>query len=122
MDPLGFTLESYDSIGTYRTSDQGMELDLSGEFVETKDLDGPFVGVQQMTQMLAGSREVEECVTEQWYKYSMGRGSEDGDACSLSPLQKVFSKSGGNLSELVVKSTQTEAFLYRRASLDEVAP
>lgn len=122
MDPLGFTLESYDSIGTYRTTDQGMELDLSGEFVDTEDLDGPFVGVQQMTQMLAGSRQVEDCVTEQWYKYTMGRGSEDGDVCSLAPLQNVFSQSGGNLSELVVKSTQTEAFLYRRASMDEVAP
>ncbi len=69
-----------------------------------------------MADILAAGQEVSDCVATQWYKYAMGRGTEAGDACSLSPLQTAFSQSGANLKELIVATTQTESFLYRRAS------
>jgi len=120
MDPLGFPMESYDGLGNYRTTDVGQELDLSGEFFFTKDIDGAFVGTPEMTQRLAESDQVEDCVAEQWFKFAVGRGVEDGDACSLTPLQNAFNASGANLMDLLLETTQTEAFLYRRTS--EVTP
>jgi len=120
MDPLGYPLESYDALGTFRTTDAGQPLDLSGEFVSTEDIDGPFVGAAEMSQRLAASDQVEDCVAEQWFRFAVGRGVESGDACSLSPLQDAFNQSGGNLMELLVQTTNTEAFLYRRTS--EVTP
>ncbi len=116
MDPLGYPFENYDATGAYRTTDQGRELDLSGELIGTKQLNGPFNGVHEMADILASGQEVRDCVAAQWYKYAMGRGTEAGDACSLSPLQTAFSQSGANLKELIVATTQTESFLYRRAS------
>ncbi len=116
MDPLGFAFESYDAIGAYRTTDRGRTLDLSGEFVATRAIDGAFADAHEMIATLAGADEVENCVTRQWFKYAMGRPEEDGDACSLSPLQEAFDGGGGSLVELLVSTTQTEAFLYRRGS------
>jgi hypothetical protein len=52
----------------------------------------------------------------------MGRGTDDADVCSVSPLQDDFIGSGANLIELVVATTQTEAFLYRKASPRQVSP
>ncbi|HXS19292.1 MAG TPA: DUF1592 domain-containing protein [Polyangiaceae bacterium] len=121
MDPLGYPFESYDSLGVFRTTDQGQAMDLSGEFVETKAMDGPFDGVHEMVARLAEAPEVGECVASQWYQFAMGRGVEAGDACSLAPLSQEFVASGSNLFELIVQITQSEAFLYRRAS-GEAAP
>ncbi len=118
MDPIGFAFESFDSMGNFRTMEAGQVIDLSGEFVQTDDLDGSFVGVQEMAQKLASSQQVKDCLTTQWYKFAMGRGDEEGDACSLSPLQDSFTAASANLMELVVATTQTEAFLYRRAAME----
>ncbi len=115
MDPLGYPLEGYDAIGRFRTTDNGAALDLSGQFVATRDLDGSFVGPREMVQRLAESDQVRDCVVTQWYKYVVGRGVELGDACSLAPLQEAFAESGGDLMEMMVRTTQTEAFLYRRS-------
>lgn len=116
MDPLGFPLEAYDAMGKFRTTDAGRELDLTGEFVQTRALDGPFNGPIEMAQKLAAAPEVAECVAAKWFQYSVGRGVEKGDACSLVPLQEAFEKGGKNLYELMVNITQTEAFLHRRKS------
>lgn len=113
MDPLGFPFENYDSIGAYRTTDAGEAIDVSGEMVASLDMDGEFNGVGELAVKLAGSGQVRDCVATQWYKYSMGRGAETGDVCSLSPLQQAFEVSGGDLVEMMVALTQTEAFLYR---------
>lgn len=116
MDPLGFPLESYDAMGKFRTTDAGQALDLTGEFVLTRALDGPFNGPIEMTQKLAAAPEVAQCVAAKWFQYSVGRGVEKGDVCSLVPLQESFEKGGKNLYELMVNITQTEAFLHRRQS------
>ncbi len=118
MDPLGFPFESYDSLGSYRTTDAGQELDLSGEFVDTQDIDGSFEGVGEMARQLASSQQVKNCVAKQWYQFAMGRGTEEGDACSLTPLQEDFTEGGNNLYNLLIDITQTEAFLYRRAATE----
>ena len=122
MDPLGYPFESYDAIGTFRTTDQGQTMDLSGEFVETKSMDGPFDGLFEMVSMLSEGEEVTDCVATQWFKYSMGRGIEAGDLCSVTPLQDAFARSDANLFELIVQTTQSEAFLYRRASSAGATP
>ena len=49
----------------------------------------------------------------QWFRYAAGRNEEVPDGCSLTTLQDAFAASGGDLSELVVAMTQTDAFWYR---------
>ncbi len=122
MDPLGFTFESFDAMGVFRTDDEGRELDLTGQILGSDDADGPFTGVKELATKLAASNQVRDCVATQWFRYSIGRTDEAGDACSLVPLQQDFETTGANLREMLVAMTQTEAFLYRRAvTLEEVS-
>lgn len=115
MDPIGFAFESYDALGQYRETDAGRPLDLSGEIIGATDpsLEGPFNGVREMAQKLAGSQQVRECLATQWFRFAVGRPQADQDACSLGTLEETFVGSGGDLVELFVGMTQTDAFWYR---------
>ncbi|XXT15411.1 DUF1592 domain-containing protein [Sorangium sp. So ce429] len=115
MDPIGFAFENYDAIGAYRTEEGGQVIDISGEMFLSDDMDGPFVGVRQLAEKLAGSEQVRDCLATQWFRYTAGRFETDGDACSLGELREDFSGTQGDLVELIVATTQTEAFMYRSA-------
>lgn len=116
MDPIGLAFENFDAMGQYRETENQQPLDVSGEIFDAADpaLGGPFVGVQEMAQKLANSDQVRDCVATQWFRYASGRREVQPDACSLGTLQASFGNSQGDLVELIVGITQTDAFLNRR--------
>ncbi len=115
IDGLGFGLEAYDGIGKFRTMDQGVPVDASGQINSTTDIDGAYSGGTELAGLLAGSAQVRDCAPTQLLRYSMGRRDEPEDACSLSEVQAAFADSNGDLKELVIALTQTDAFsMYRR--------
>ncbi|WP_242515203.1 DUF1592 domain-containing protein [Sorangium cellulosum] len=115
MDPIGFAFENFDAVGAYRTEEGGQVIDVSGEIVGSADMEGPFLGVRELAERLAGSAQVRECLASQWFRYAAGRFEAPGDACSLDDLRAGFHGSEGDLVELIVATTQTEAFMYRSA-------
>lgn len=123
MDPIGFAFENFDAMGRFREQENGHPIDASGEIVGgTDSLAGEFYGVKELAQKLAGSELVQDCVSTQWFRFATGRNEAPGDECSLATLQQSFAASGGDLVELVVAMTQTDAFWYRRPTSDEVSP
>jgi hypothetical protein len=116
MDPIGFAFEKFDALGQYREMENQQVIDVSGEIFDAVDpaLGGAFVGVQEMAQKLANSDQVRDCVATQWFRYASGRREVQPDACSLGTLQASFGSSEGDLVELIVGITQTDAFLNRR--------
>lgn len=115
MDPIGLAFENFDAIGQHRLTENGKTIDASGEVLYATDpgLNGPFVGVQPLAQKLAASPQVRDCLATQWFRYASGRGESSPDGCSLKTLRETFAASGGDLVELVVATTQTDAFWYR---------
>jgi hypothetical protein len=115
MDPIGFAFESFDALGQFRTTENGATIDLSGKIVGSSDasLNGTFTGVRDLATKLAASDQVRDCVATQWFRYAAGRTEEVPDGCSLTTMQDAFAASGGDLGELVVAMTQTDAFWYR---------
>ena len=114
IDGLGFGLEHYDGIGQYRTTDQGVPVDSSGLVTETVDIDGAYDGGPALGTLLAKSTQVRDCAPTQWLRYAMARREDTDDSCALKAVRDAFTTSGGNLSELVVALTQTDAFLSYR--------
>jgi hypothetical protein len=112
IDGLGFGLEGYDGIGRFRTIDRGVDVDQSGEITQTEDIDGAFEGGVELASRLASSTQVHDCAPRQWLRYQLARREQPEDLCSLRDLQEAFDASGGDLRELVVALTQTDAFLY----------
>lgn len=114
MDPIGFGFESYDGMGRFRTAENQVPIDASGELVGT-DVDGHFNGVSELAARLAQSQNVASCYATQWFRFAYGRGESEADACSLDKLRSRLRESNGNIKELLVALTQTDAFLYRPA-------
>ncbi len=68
MDPLGFSLENFDGIGTWRTHEGGLPIDTSGS------LDGSeFADPGSLANALHDHREVPRCLAEKMYKSAVGR-------------------------------------------------
>ena len=114
LDPIGFGFEHYDGIGRWRDMEGGQPVDGSGALTGT-DVDGAFDGAVALGAKLAASTEVEVCYATQWFRFGYGRGETAADACTLHDLATAFAASKGNVRELLVALTQTEAFRYRRA-------
>jgi hypothetical protein len=121
MDPIGFGFENYDAIGRYRTIDNGAPVDASGEILLTREIDGKFVGIGELSQRLATSAEVQECATRQWFRFFLSRFEQETDKCSLYRIVSQFRAAGSDLNALPLSVIGTDAFLYRRP-VDEVLP
>jgi hypothetical protein len=122
IDGTGFGFENYDQLGRYRTVENGIAVNASGEMVATGEasVDGPFTGVLELSQRLAVSERAQRCFSTNWYRYAMGRVETEADGCSLQDVQKKFAATGGQFKELLVALTLTEAFRYRPATPEEM--
>lgn len=115
MDPIGLTFEHFDAIGSYRDKDNGHDIDATGmiALADEPALQGGFNGVRELANKLASSRQVSDCVATQFFRYAAGRSEDAPDGCSLTTLHDAFAKAGGDLVEMMVATTQTDAFWYR---------
>ena len=115
MNPIGFIFEHYDGVGQWRDQQNGKDIDAVGEVVQTDDIDGEYDGAIELASALAGSTQVQECVSSQWFRFAYNRTVTQEDSCSVEQLNDVFRSSNFNVRALLVALTQTNAFLYRRA-------
>jgi hypothetical protein len=74
-------------------------VDTSGN-LQGSDVDGPFVGVSQLAQKLAGSKEMLSCYVKQAYRYAMGQEESQGSQAALAAMQ----------NGLTADSRMTDAF------------
>jgi hypothetical protein len=119
MDPIGFGLENFDGTGRWRTLENGLDIDASGDLVGT-DVDGSFVGAKGLAERLATSTVVSDCVTTQWFRYAYGRTENpDVDACTIDDIRTRFGEADYEIAELLVALTQTDAFMFRPAAEGE---
>jgi hypothetical protein len=112
IDNVGFGFESLDPIGLYRSMENGKPVDASGQFIGT-DVDGPFNGVVEMSKKLVASQQVETCMATHWFNFSFGRDKTPDDACTAETLGGHFAKSGGDVRQLLLALTQSDAFFFK---------
>jgi hypothetical protein len=115
MNPIGFIFEHYDGVGQWRDQQNGKDIDAVGEVVQTDNIDGEYDGAIELASALAGSTQVQECVSSQWFRFAYNRTVTPEDSCTVEQLNQVFVDSNFNIKALLVALTQTNAFLYRRA-------
>ena len=114
MDPLGFAFEHFDAAGRWRDTEGGQAIDATGELLQT-DAKGKFDGAVDLMARLAQSHDVQNCYVGNWMSFGYGRVPAPEDACSTQSLQDAFAQAKGNVRELLVALTQTDAFLYKSA-------
>lgn len=112
IDGAGFPFEPYDSIGRYRTTDNGFPVDSSGE-LRGFDNAGPVANAVELARRLAQSEDVRLCVTKQWFRYAFGHIEEAGDQCPIESFSQQFSSTGGDVRELIMELIMSHGFSYR---------
>jgi hypothetical protein len=111
MDPIGLGFESYDPIGAFRTMDGGSPVDATGELIEVDEtVAGLFDGPIELSQKLANSDDVADCMASQWFRYALGRVESTADACTMAAIRKGFYVSGHNIRELLTEIVKSDAF------------
>jgi hypothetical protein len=111
LDPVGFALENFNSVGQWQETENGKTIDVT---VTSPQL-GTFTGAVELGKKLAESVDVQQCFAKNWANYAYGRGTDEQDACTMQRLHETFKASGYNIKELLLQLTQTDTFLYLAA-------
>jgi len=111
IDPVGFSLENYDAVGQYRTTENGVTIDASGKLPQATAV---VSGAVQLAQQLADSEQVQQCFAQHWVEYGYGRSlhASPEDKCLQEKINTAFKASGYNVKQLLLDLTQTTAFQY----------
>jgi hypothetical protein len=118
MDPIGLGLEKLDGIGAYRETENGAEIDPSGE------LNGrPFADAITLGEALARDPLLGPCFVQSLYKYALGRDVGGDDPFFLADLQADAAESGYRLRDALRSLVMSEAFRTTSGPLEaEDAP
>jgi hypothetical protein len=137
MDPVGFALENYDAVGLWRTTENGVAIDASGE---VPDMPGGDFGdcssgiacdekasgakyqtacngscATELATRLARNAEIMTCFPTKWLDFAYGQtlsSLDPHDVCNREALASTFINSGSNIRQMLIDISQTDGFLY----------
>jgi hypothetical protein len=106
-DPIGFGLENFDAVGTYRTTENGQPVDATG------NLDGvPFTNLAEMGTVLRQSPVAGPCLVSKVYMNALGRAAAEWDGTTLDDLATQFAAGGNRVDQLLLKLVGSDAFRF----------
>lgn len=111
MDALGFGLENYDAIGAWRWKDGEFEIDPSGTLANGQAFTSP---AELRTILKSRHNEFRRCLAEKLLTYSLGRGLEYYDQCTVDRIVKNTAANQDRFSALVLEIVGSEPFQKRR--------
>jgi hypothetical protein len=95
-DPIGLTLEGFDTIGGRRTKENGAVIDVSAAIKGDK-----FAGGEGLGKYLHDNPKFPACVARKLFAYGRGENSEDVSASAFKASYKAFTDSGYHLKTLI---------------------
>jgi len=105
MDPIGFGLENFDSIGRYRTKELDATIDPAG------DLDGAaFKDARSLARAIHDSNKFAPCIVRKVFSYATNFRPAEADRGTLNTLTWDFKSSGYRLKELLKFVSMSPAF------------
>jgi hypothetical protein len=119
IDPIGFGFETYDGVGAYRTEENGLPVDDSGEVteLETGSADSvSFSGPQQLADMLAASPTAQACLATQYMRFVRGFVEPHGDICVADVAEQFVASL--SLQELLASVVKDQSFSVKAKTED----
>lgn len=114
MDPLGFALENYDAIGSWRTLDasSGSSIDSSGALPDGTD----FNGLLGLRKALLEKRSEDFVLTtsEKLLTYALGRGVDHREAPIMRDIMRRSAPNDYRLSSMIMAIVESTPFQMRR--------
>jgi hypothetical protein len=110
MDPIGLSLENFDAIGRWRTVDEGVTIDASGQLVDGTAIAGP---ADLRKAMLARGDVFVAAMTEKLMMYGVGRETRYYDMPTVRAVMRDAAKNRYRFSDLVLGIVRSQAFQMR---------
>jgi hypothetical protein len=113
MDTLGFGLENFDAIGSWRTKDGRFDIDPSGSLPGGKE----FRDAGELMQLLARQKKDAfcRCLAEKMLTYALGRGLGSFDRCAVRAILQRMRANEFRVSALVAGIVTSDPFRFREA-------
>ena len=111
IDPPGFALENFNSVGQWRTSlPNGAKIDANGVLADGTRVNGP---VELRQAILSRPEAFVTVVTERMMIYALGRGLEPADMPVVRRIVKKAGQNGYRLSTIVNEIIESAPFQMR---------
>jgi hypothetical protein len=111
MDPLGFALEQFDSVGRFRHADKDRPIDVAAVLPDGTEISG-VAGLRQA--LLARRRQWLFHLARKLTGFAIGREISAGEHCLLEEIVNRTEASGGTSRALIHSILQSELFQQRR--------
>jgi len=111
MDPIGFALENFDGVGTWRTKQLGQKLDASGQLTDGTKINGV---VDLRDALVRYSPQFVRTVTEKLLTYALGRGVEYEDMPVVRAIVRDAARNDYRFSSLLMGIVKSEPFQMNR--------
>ena len=119
MDPIGFSMENFDAIGSWRTLDEGSPIDATGVLVDGSKLDG----VKSMREaLLRYSPQFVRVIAEKLFIYGLGRGTEYYDMPLIRSIVHDAEPDRYRFSSLVLGVVKSDAFQMNQKLQSSAGP
>ena len=109
-DPMGLSLEGFDTIGQRRLTENGKPIDLSATLQGINFQDGTGLG-----KYLHDNPRYPICLARKLYAYGTGINSEDVDAAAFKTAYKSFADSGYRMRALIRGLVESPEFFNMSA-------
>jgi hypothetical protein len=110
IDPLGFALENFDAVGAWRTKDEGVPIDASGELVDGTRIDG----VAALRQAIMSRPELfVRTLSEKLLIYALGRGLSYHDMPVVRTVARDAAGHDYRFSSVILGIVRSAPFLMR---------
>jgi mono/diheme cytochrome c family protein len=115
MDPLGFALENFDALGTWRasTAPGSGPIDASGTTPDGTAFSGP-AGLRDV--LMKKQDMFVQTFTERLMTYALGRGVEEYDYAALRKISREAAADNQKWSSIILGIVKSTPFRMRRAS------
>ncbi len=121
INPLGFTLERFDAVGRYRTTERERPIDDRGHYQPRDGKVVEFTGARELATFLAESPQVSEAFVEQMFHFmvqqSIAAYGPDGKA----RLHRAFVESDYNMRQLAVEIAVAASPVGREQDAESLA-
>ena len=115
MDAVGFGLENFDAIGSWRDADGREKIDPSGILPGGRK----FLGPMDLVQILAEDKKTEftRCLTLKMLTYALGRGLGVADRCTVRTIVNRLAEEDYRFATLIKSIVTSPPFTHQESGL-----
>jgi mono/diheme cytochrome c family protein len=112
MDPLGFSLENFDAIGRWRTTDGEAAINATGVLLDGTKVDGP---AALRRALIARQEQFVRTVTAKLLTYAIGRQMQDADGPAIRAIVRAAAVDDYRWSSAILAIVKSPPFQMRKS-------